>query len=63
MTPQEAIEIKRNCLGNKIELIIKAIRKECSSYSLVEWCESWGFTVEDFDKFLEFAERYNDLCE
>lgn len=48
---------------NKIELIAKAIRKECSSYSLVEWCETWEFTVEDFDEFLEYAKRYNDLSE
>lgn len=32
---------EKNMEENKIELIAKAIRKECSSYSLVEWCESW----------------------
>lgn len=46
---------------NKIELIVKAIRKECSRYSLIEWCKGWGFSVEDFDEFLEYAERVIEI--
>lgn len=32
--------------------IAYAIEKACCSYSLIEWCEKWEFTVEDFDRFL-----------
>ena len=35
------------------ETIAYAIRKECSRYSLVEWCEGWGFTIEQFKEFLD----------
>lgn len=35
------------------ETIAYAIKKECSRYSLVEWCEEWGFTVEQFKRFLQ----------
>ncbi len=35
------------------ETIAYAIRKECSRYSLIEWCEEWGFTIEQFQEFLD----------
>lgn len=42
---------------NKAETIAYAIEKECKRYSLVHWCEEWGFTVDDFDRFLEFGKN------
>ena len=41
----------------KAETIAYAIKKECSRYSLIEWCEEWGFTVDDFKKFLNCGEK------
>lgn len=41
--------------------IAYAIRKKCSKYDLTEWCDYWGFAVEDFDEFLESALKYIDL--
>lgn len=35
------------------ETIAYAIQKECSRFSLVEWCEEWGFTLEQFKQFLQ----------
>ena len=35
------------------ETIAYAIRKECSRYSLVNWCKEWGFTIEQFKRFLD----------
>lgn len=35
------------------ETIAYAIQKECSRFSLVEWCEEWGFTLEQFERFLQ----------
>ncbi len=37
---------------NKAEIIAYAIKKECQSYSLVDWCEKWGFSVDEFNRFL-----------
>ena len=49
------------------ETIAYAIRKEMSRTSLVELCESWGFTIEELEEFLEdgvkareYKEREND---
>lgn len=39
----------------KSEKIAYAIQKECSNYSLIEWCEEWDFTLEDFEKFLSYG--------
>ena len=39
----------------KSENIAYAIEKECSNYSLIEWCKEWGFTLEDFEKFLSYG--------
>ena len=36
----------------KGETIEYAIQKECSSFSLAEWCVSWGITINEFKKFL-----------
>ncbi len=41
----------------KAETIAYAIKKECCRYSLKEWCDTWGFTIDDFDKFLEFGKK------
>lgn len=35
------------------ETIAYAIRKKCSEYSLAQWCETWGFTPEQFGRFLQ----------
>ena len=47
------------------ETIAYAIEKKCSDWSLTEWCEEWGFTVEDFEKFLEGGKKEfeEDECE
>ena len=37
---------------NKNERIAYAIKKQCSEYSLVEWCNEWGFTIDDLNNFL-----------
>lgn len=39
------------------ETIAYAIQKKCSEYSLVEWCKEWGFTIDDFKKFLEGGKK------
>lgn len=41
----------------KAETIEYAIEKECQRYSLVEWCEEWGFTIEEFYRFLELGKK------
>lgn len=46
--------------GGKIEY---AIKKECQRYSLVDWCEEWNFTVDEFYKFLELGREAFDLEE
>lgn len=44
----------------KGETIAYAINKECSGWSLKDWCKNWGITVEEFKKFLEVgAEAYD----
>ena len=39
------------------ERIAYAIKKKCSDWSLTEWCEEWGFSIEDFEKFLEGGKK------
>ena len=39
------------------EKIAYAIFKKCSDWSLIEWCETWGFTIEDFERFLEGGKK------
>ncbi len=41
----------------KGEVIEYAIKKKCQEYSLVDWCEEFGFTVDEFYKFLEFGRQ------
>ena len=41
----------------KGETIEYAIKKRCQEYSLVEWCEEWEFTVDDFYKFLSLGRQ------
>lgn len=43
--------------GEKIEY---AINKECSEYSLVGWCKTWGITLEEFKIFLELGKMAFD---
>lgn len=40
---------------NKWDTIRCAIQKECRRDDLSEWCEYWGFSVEDFETFLDTA--------
>jgi len=35
------------------ETIAYAIKKKCREDSLFEWCKSWGFTIEQFERFLQ----------
>lgn len=44
----------------KGETIEYAIKKKCQEYSLVEWCEEWEFTVDEFYRFLEFGRQAFD---
>ncbi len=45
----------------KAEKIAYAIRKKCQEWSLIEWCESWDITTDEFDEFLENAVNYADM--
>ena len=36
-------------------IIADAIRDKCSEESLIRWCKSWGFTLEDFRLFLQLG--------
>ena len=42
---------------SKAERIEYAIEKECQRFNLVEWCENWDITVEEFYRFLELGRR------
>lgn len=42
---------------NKAEIIAYAIEKECQRYSLVDWCEEWEFSVDEFNKFLTLGQE------
>lgn len=42
---------------NKAEIIAYAIKKECQRYSLVDWCEEWGFSVDEFNRFLTLGQE------
>lgn len=37
----------------KAETIKYAISKECSRFSLIDWCEECGFTLDEFEEFLD----------
>ena len=50
-------------MKSKGEKIAYAIRKECQRYNLVDWCEEWDITIEEFDRFLELGERGFDADE
>lgn len=39
----------------KGETIEYAIEKECQKYSLVDWCEEWSITIDEFYRFLELG--------
>ena len=41
----------------KAETIEYAIKKECQRFSLVDWCESWDITVEEFYRFLDLGRK------
>jgi hypothetical protein len=47
----------------KSETIEYAIKKRCQEYSLVEWCEEWEFTVDEFYKFLSLGRQAFDSDE
>ena len=40
-------------MSNKEETIAMAIAKKCSTESLAGWCEYHGFTVAEFQAFLD----------
>jgi len=39
----------------KGETIEYAIKKKCQEYSLVDWCEEWGITIDEFYDFLKLG--------
>lgn len=41
----------------KGETIEYAIQKECQRFSLVDWCESWDITIDEFYRFLELGRQ------
>lgn len=43
--------------GEKLEY---AIEKECCKFSLVEWCDEWGVTIDDFEEFLRLGKEAFD---
>ena len=43
---------KEKRIMSKGETIAYAIKKQCSEFSLSDWCEEWDFTIEEFDHFL-----------
>ena len=47
----------------KGETIEYAIKKKCQEYSLVDWCEEWDITVDEFYKFLEHGRQAFDSDE
>lgn len=47
----------------KGETIEYAIKKRCQEYSLVEWCEEWEFTVDEFYRFLSLGKQAFDWIE
>jgi hypothetical protein len=53
---KEEIENEEDLLKIK-----RMIQKECQRNSLTNLCESWGFTCEAFDDFLEMACQDFDL--
>lgn len=47
-------------MGNKAERIAHAIKKACCWFCLVEWCENWEFTVDDFEAFIRAGIKHFD---
>lgn len=45
---------------SKGETIAYAIKKECSSWNLVEWCKNWDITIDEFNAFLRFGKEAFD---
>ncbi len=43
--------------------IRRLIEKECQKNSLTELCEWYNITYEDFEDFLDMAEKYFELQE
>lgn len=44
-------------MTSKGDMIAYAIKKECQRYSLVDWCEEWDITIEEFNRFLELGKK------
>ena len=44
----------------KGETLEYAIKKECRKFSLVEWCDGWGVTIDDFEEFLRLGKEAFD---
>lgn len=43
--------------GERLEY---AIAKECCKFSLVEWCDEWDVTVDEFEEFLRLGKEAFD---
>lgn len=41
----------------KGETIEYAIKKKCQEYSLMDWCDEWNITIDEFYKFLELGRQ------
>ena len=44
----------------KGEVLEYAIKRECRKFSLVEWCDEWGVTIDDFEEFLRLGKEAFD---
>lgn len=51
------VDMRKGKIMTKAETIEYAIKKECQKFSLIEWCESWGITVEEFYRFLKLGRK------
>ncbi len=41
----------------KGEIIEYAIKKKCQEYSLMDWCDEWDITIDEFYKFLSLGRQ------
>lgn len=43
--------------GERLEY---AIKKECRKFSLVQWCNEWKVTIDEFEEFLRLGKEAFD---
>jgi hypothetical protein len=52
--------MRRGAMMTKGEKLEYAIEKECCKFSLVEWCDEWGVTIDEFEEFLRLGKEAFD---